>query len=460
MSDQHPAVKALGEILTGVRGTYAPHVFFKRITTASEQPDWSAALILAEICHWYAPKPNGEKRFGSDLLQLSRCHFAERFGISHRAVRDALVRLEKKGVIRRVYRTVRTDSGRELHNTLFIEIVPEKIREYIEADCNRVLKQASRGYGSELQQDVEADFNTPIEAGFKTLHKHPYKKTTDTHTHSAPDGASCVSECVSPNGDKGAAAPSNPHSDASSPEATRDGALDDLPSQRPKAVTGLHKESSSQGPQANTREQKKSSGEKPTEPQAQEMTPSRMLEMFAATFKSVRNLEYVTTNADRVELQDKLPDMLKVCRNNYKMLIRIWVRVLTVADYHDDDAKKDNRKFYCDKILDAGKGVKWFCCQFANIYSNYRNLRVDWERSECQEIIRQFGCEKTEPSPATPERKAPTPKVSPTPKPTPLPLPITHGEPRKGGSLKAKIVNSEERAMSAANAEALAAMNP
>ncbi|MGL5257667.1 MAG: hypothetical protein ACRC76_11550, partial [Proteocatella sp.] len=91
-------------------------LWFKTIVKENGKADLVAINILADIVYWYRPTPvrdeeSGKvigyrKKFKADLLQRNYDSYADQFGLSKRQVTDAFARLEKIGIIQRVFRTL------------------------------------------------------------------------------------------------------------------------------------------------------------------------------------------------------------------------------------------------------------------------------------------------------------------------------------------------------------------
>lgn len=122
-------VDAIGKM--HLEGNTIPHLWYENIRFESNKPDLIAIVILAEIVYWYRPtymkdELTGQtlgvkKRFNADLLQRSYESFADQFGVSKRQAKDAIVRLENMGLIKRHFRTI-NPHGTPLSNVLFIEL--------------------------------------------------------------------------------------------------------------------------------------------------------------------------------------------------------------------------------------------------------------------------------------------------------------------------------------------------
>lgn len=120
-------------------GNIIPQIWYKSILRENGKPDLLAIIILADICYWYRPTELRDERTGQflgyakkfkdkDLLQRSYAQFADMFGESKRSITDAIVRLEKLGVIRRVFRTLDI-GGMRYNNVLFIDLFPERLHQ-------------------------------------------------------------------------------------------------------------------------------------------------------------------------------------------------------------------------------------------------------------------------------------------------------------------------------------------
>ena len=114
-----------------IRGNIIPAAWFKTVVKPTGKPNLNAIVILSDIVYWYRPveirdEVTGrlvgmKKRFRSDLLQRSYQQMAEQFGITKRDATNAVIELEKLGVIQRVFRTL-TIRGQQMPNILFISL--------------------------------------------------------------------------------------------------------------------------------------------------------------------------------------------------------------------------------------------------------------------------------------------------------------------------------------------------
>lgn len=120
-------------------GNVVPLTWFKTMLGESGKPMLLAIDLLADIVYWYRPKEirdegtgdliGFQKRFKADLLQRSYRQIEQHFGVTKKQARTALDYLCKIGVIRKHLRNELTSDGTPLHNNMYLELVPEKLKE-------------------------------------------------------------------------------------------------------------------------------------------------------------------------------------------------------------------------------------------------------------------------------------------------------------------------------------------
>lgn len=120
-----------------IEGNIIPAEWFSSIKLPNGKTDSISILILSEIIYWYRPAVIREeisgkvighrKKFKADLLQRSYSDLENLFGFSRSQIKDSLQRLEKQGLILRVFRNIHTN-GTTLANVMFIQIFPKKIK--------------------------------------------------------------------------------------------------------------------------------------------------------------------------------------------------------------------------------------------------------------------------------------------------------------------------------------------
>ena len=152
-----------------ITGNIIPQIWYKTITHPSGKPYLEAIVILSDIVYWYRStevrdERTGEviayrKRFKADLLQRSYADLAQQFGISKREATNAVVALEKIGVVRRHLRTIDVN-GTKMANVLFLELVPKAL---LALTCGEVTPITFKSDTSHVQKgDLSRSEVTPL----------------------------------------------------------------------------------------------------------------------------------------------------------------------------------------------------------------------------------------------------------------------------------------------------------
>ena len=160
-----------------ITGNIIPQIWYKTITHPSGKPYLEAIVILSDIVYWYRPtevrdERTGEviayrKRFKADLLQRSYADLAQQFGISKREATNAVVALEKIGVVRRHLRTIDVN-GTKTANVLFLELVPKAL---LALTCGEVTPLTFKSDTSHFQKgDLSRSEVTPLTFKSDTSH--------------------------------------------------------------------------------------------------------------------------------------------------------------------------------------------------------------------------------------------------------------------------------------------------
>lgn len=121
-----------------ISGNIIPQAWYRTVARESRKPNLTAIVILADIVYWYKPteirdESTGQvvalkKKFKADLLQRSYQQISEQFGISKKEATNAIIFLEKLGVVKRVFRTININ-GLVINNVLYLELIVSRLRE-------------------------------------------------------------------------------------------------------------------------------------------------------------------------------------------------------------------------------------------------------------------------------------------------------------------------------------------
>ncbi|MBQ6637268.1 MAG: hypothetical protein IJH82_01295 [Lachnospiraceae bacterium] len=140
-------------------GDIIPPVWFKRIQKSEGRADLLAINILANLCYWYRPTiirdeqtdmiTECKKKFKEEYLQKQYQDYSDHFGCPKSSVKASMDLLEELGLIKRHFKDINLENGVILNNRMFIEIIPERIKEitFNETDSeeNTTLPQKIRG---------------------------------------------------------------------------------------------------------------------------------------------------------------------------------------------------------------------------------------------------------------------------------------------------------------------------
>ena len=182
-----------------ITGNVIPQSWYKTIIKDTGKPYLAAIVILADIVYWYRPveirsEETGQviaykNRFKSDLLQRSYSQLSEQFGISKRDATNAVVALEKMGVIKRHFRKLDV-GGMVLNNVLFIELIPRMLQQITfgveQTDLFCDTYHSNKGQGSlkfETGPTQKSDTNTEIttKTTTETIKENIYMAESNEH---------------------------------------------------------------------------------------------------------------------------------------------------------------------------------------------------------------------------------------------------------------------------------------
>ncbi len=166
----------------------------------------NACVILSEIVYWYRPTVIRDEvsgriievrtKFKADKLQKNYQELADQFGLSKRQVTDAVVFLEHKGLVKREFRNVITETGLSLANVLFLDLNVDRLIEisFPEAENSPKLwvSQSNVG-GVTIERDTPHDRTghlshsngTPLTSQRETYTYTTTKTTTETTSSSS-----------------------------------------------------------------------------------------------------------------------------------------------------------------------------------------------------------------------------------------------------------------------------------
>lgn len=154
-------------------GNIVPEIWFQTLKGVKKTTISLVTLILAEIVYWYRPTEVRDeagqfvllkkKFYDPDFLQISYKQLSNKFGVSERQSKAAIVALEDIGVIRRHFKTITSKTGITCTNVMYIELIPSKLKEltFPEDTPMTINRHTSDNISSEVcaSNDIEPSIN-------------------------------------------------------------------------------------------------------------------------------------------------------------------------------------------------------------------------------------------------------------------------------------------------------------
>lgn len=191
----NPVVDAVGKM--NFAGNVIPENWFKTVVSASGKVHLLAIFILSEIVYWYKPTEVRDERTGDvrwrkkfeaeDCLQKSYTALERKFNASHKQIRDALITLERLGVVKRDFRDIETKLGK-CPNVLYLELNPEALYRLTFTSADDEIADNSGVDGKSVENGTP-DLEDPDDKGVD-------KKGNTSSTESAGHGSNTADSAV------------------------------------------------------------------------------------------------------------------------------------------------------------------------------------------------------------------------------------------------------------------------
>lgn len=198
-------VDAVGEM--NLTGNIIPEAWYLTIRK-NGKPCSLAILLLADIVYWYRPTEHRDemtqnvtyrKKFrAEDYLQRSYDQITEKFGITKKQARDALITLEELGVVTRHFRTI-TVSGMRHSNVMYLELHPDILKSLTFPNKDPINKYVNTTLqtGNDLMTKLAPPHTENVETYTKTTPEINSKtSTTTTESIQASDSENATSIVV------------------------------------------------------------------------------------------------------------------------------------------------------------------------------------------------------------------------------------------------------------------------
>ena len=175
-------VREIGSL--NFEGNIIPVEWINSIRLPTNKPDLISIFLLSDIVYWYRPTTirdefsskiiGYKKKFKADLLQKGYKDLEDLFGLSAKQTREAFIRLENLGLIKRIFRTIESN-GTKLSNVMFIQIFPKEIARIT---SNTLFPKKETPYLPKEKQLVPSVEIAPSQKG------NTYTKTTTNNSFS------------------------------------------------------------------------------------------------------------------------------------------------------------------------------------------------------------------------------------------------------------------------------------
>lgn len=155
---------------------------------AHPRPHLRAIYLLADIVYWYRPTEKTDKntgkllgyksKFASDLLQRNYKQISDLCGCSTSQAKEAVVFLEKLGVIKRVFRDIEI-GGNVYNNQMYIALDVERLKELTYPSGDISMEGGENSDRGISQSDRRGDENIDDPPSVN----HRYTNNTSNNTH-------------------------------------------------------------------------------------------------------------------------------------------------------------------------------------------------------------------------------------------------------------------------------------
>ena len=187
-STGNPIVDQVGRM--DITGNIIPESWYKTIVNSKGKPNFLAIILLGDIVYWYRPTEirdeysndiTFEKKFyDKDYLQRSYSQIRDKFNVTDKQAREALILLENLGVVKRIFRDEDTRFGK-MSNVMYLELIPSMLEKLTFIDEN---DNASEGINKKVNTSPKNRKQLPTEekAPSNSLGNTNTKSTTENDT--------------------------------------------------------------------------------------------------------------------------------------------------------------------------------------------------------------------------------------------------------------------------------------
>ena len=179
-------------------GNVIPEAWYKTIVSSNGRVNLLAINILADIVYWYRPMEirdemtgdvTWKKKFADDdYLQRNYSKICEKYNVSTKQAREALIVLETLGVVKRHFRTIETEMGK-CPNVMYIELIPETLYKLTYPEPTDESVKTSFPSDKEVFTKKETCPSPEVRTNTKNTTETTTKTTTTAHARDVVDQA-------------------------------------------------------------------------------------------------------------------------------------------------------------------------------------------------------------------------------------------------------------------------------
>ena len=196
LTTENAIVNAVGKM--AITGNVIPESWYKTVVSPNGRVNLLAVNLLADIVYWYRPMEirdeitgdvTWKKKFADDdYLQRNYSKICEKYNVSTKQAREALIVLETLGVVKRHFRTIETEMGK-CPNVMYIELIPDVLYKLTYPEPADESEKTSFPSDKEVFTKKEICPSPEVRTNTKNTTETTTKTTTTAHARDVVDQA-------------------------------------------------------------------------------------------------------------------------------------------------------------------------------------------------------------------------------------------------------------------------------
>ena len=196
LTTENAIVNAVGKM--AITGNVIPESWYKTVVSPNGRVNMLAVNLLADIVYWYRPMEirdeitgdvTWKKKFADDdYLQRNYSKICEKYNVSTKQAREALIVLETLGVVKRHFRTIETEMGK-CPNVMYIELIPDALYKLTYPEPTDENEKTSFPSDKEVFTKKETRPSSEVRTNTKNTTETTTKTTTTAQAHDVVEKA-------------------------------------------------------------------------------------------------------------------------------------------------------------------------------------------------------------------------------------------------------------------------------